>query len=103
MKKIALAVAGTVLTLASCGGGDGRPSVAEVEEAILSEDNVFNAFTEGADETVVSCMAEALHGSDLSDDALQAIVDGDEGFEGSSDDEQAIADIAEELVSCSMA
>lgn len=100
MRKIALVVAGIALTLVGCGGDGGRPSVDEVQSAISSEDNVFNALTTGADDEAITCMAEALHGSDLSDDALQAIVEGDEGFEGSSDDEKAIEKVTETLLGC---
>ena len=99
MKNVALALAAVALTLSACGGG-GRPSVADIEKAIASEDNVFNAFTTDVGDDAVACMAEALHDSDLSDDALQAIVDGDEGYEGSSDDEKAIEGVTADLVAC---
>ncbi len=36
----------------------------------------------GVDDETIDCIAKAFHDSDLSDDALQAIVDGDEDFDG---------------------
>jgi hypothetical protein len=103
MKNLALAVAGLALALSACGGDAERPSVDEIEKAMKQEDNVLNAFTIDAEDSVVTCMAEALHDSDVSNEALQAIVDNDEGYDGSSDDEKAIEDVTGDLLDCTVA
>ena len=46
----------------------------------------------GVNDDTIDCIAEAFHDSDLSDKALQAIVDGDEDFTGSKDDEDIASD-----------
>jgi hypothetical protein len=42
----------------------------------------------------------ALHDSDLSDDALQAIVDGDEDYDEKKDDTEALADASADFAKC---
>ena len=101
MKKI-VAMFTLLAVLTACGGGGGRPSADEVADALKDKDNpAGQAFTAGgATDEAIDCIAEALHESDLSDDVLQAIVDGDEDYEGSSEDEDAFAGLVDELGKC---
>jgi hypothetical protein len=91
MKKI-VALFTLLVVLTACGGG-GRPSTDDLAKALKDKDNAagkeFGA--SGFDDKTIDCIAKAFHDSDLSDDALQAIVDGDEDFKASKDDEK-IAD-----------
>ncbi|WP_244929038.1 hypothetical protein [Nocardioides sp. W7] len=105
-----IASAFLVLTLATaCGGGDeggdgksseskpessgNRPSVDELSAAFLSGENMLGP---GLKEDQADCVAEAFHDSDVSDEALQALVDKDEDFQGDEDDNQAMAAISQE-------
>ena len=76
--------------LTACGGG-GRPSEDDIAKALKDKDNPAGRGVRrdpaGRATTIIDCIAKALHDSDLSDDALQAIVDGDEDFKGSKGDD----------------
>lgn len=98
MKRLAAAAAVVVLTLSACGGGGGRPSVSEIEDAITDPDNPAAEVLSGLEDEQVTCVAEAFESSDLSDEALQALVEGDEDYEGSDEDEDALMSIATEDV-----
>lgn len=98
MKRLAAAAAVVVLTLSACGGGGGRPSVSEIEDAITDSDNPAGEAFSALEDDQITCVAEALEESDLSDEALQALVEGDEDYEGSDEDEQALQDIGTEDV-----
>ena len=101
MKKI-VALFTLLAVLTACGGGGGRPSEDEIADALKDKDNpAGQAFTAGgASDDIIDCIAKALHDSDLSDDALQAIVDGDEDYEGSGEDEDAITGMSDDLAKC---
>ncbi|GAA4686699.1 hypothetical protein [Nocardioides nanhaiensis] len=105
MKRLAAAVAVVALTLSACGGGGGRPSASEIESALNDTDNpVGEQVADTLTEEQISCVAEAFEASDLSDDALQSLVDGDESYEGSDEDEAALQDIlTEDLTECATA
>lgn len=92
------ATAALALLATGCGGdGGGRPSVDELSESIQSGDMIGSDI----DENVADCIAEAFHESDLSDDALQAIVDQDEDYEASEEDEKALESVStESLTDC---
>ena len=101
-QRILPAMAGSALVLAlvtGCGGdGGGRPSVEELSQSIQDSDL---AGGEDVDPKVADCVAEAFHESDLSDDALQAIVDQDEDYDASKEDEEAIETVtAGSLADC---
>lgn len=87
-----------LLTLSACGGDDGgRPSVDDISESLQDSDMMGGE----VDAKVADCVAEAFHDSDLSDEALQAIVDQDEDYEPSEDDEKAIESVqSEEMTEC---
>jgi hypothetical protein len=92
MKKL-VALFSLLVVLTACGGG-GRPSSDDIAKALKDKGNPAGAAfgSSGAADDAIDCIAEALHDSDLSDDALQAIVDGDKGFGGSKKDTEALAD-----------
>ena len=96
MKKI-VALFTLLAVLTACGGG-GRPSEDDIAGA-LKENSTFGDLSAASDEAI-DCMAKALHDSDLSDDALQAIVDGDEDYKGDKDDTEAAAAIADDFTKC---
>jgi len=98
MKKL-VALATLLVVLTACGGG-GRPSEDDIAKALKDKDNPVSAMATGANDDQIDCIAKALHESDLSDDALQAFVDGDEDFEGDKEDEDAIADMAADIGKC---
>ena len=94
MKQI-VALFTLLAVLTACGGsGGGRPSSDDIAKALKDQDNAAGeAFgASGVDEDTIDCIAEAFHDSDLSDEALQAIVDGDEDFTGSKDDQDIASD-----------
>lgn len=95
-----IASAFLVLTLATACGGDGRPSVDELSDALQSDDNVLGT---GLEKDQADCVAEAFHDSDVSDDTLRALVDGDEDYEGDESDRDAFNDISTESVAECMA
>jgi len=94
MKKI-VALFALLAVLTACGGDDGgRPSTEDIAKALKDKDNAAGkAFgSSAASDQVIDCIAKAFHDSDLSDDALQAIVDGDEDYEGDKDDQAVVDD-----------
>ncbi|WP_028652180.1 hypothetical protein [Nocardioides halotolerans] len=103
MKKI-VALFTLLAVLTACGGGDGRPSTDDIAKALKDKDNPAGAAfgTSGASDEILDCVAKALHDSDLSDDALNAIVDGDEKFDGDEDDTKAMSDpdFAADIAKC---
>ncbi len=92
MKKI-VAMFTLLAVLSACGGG-GRPSTDEIADALKDSDNPAGQELGGSEigDDVIECFAKALHDSDLSDEALQALVDGDEDFEGKGDDDKIAED-----------
>lgn len=101
-KKFAIALAATALLLAGCGGGGGRPSVDDISAALTSEDNPAGEQFASLPDDQVDCIAKVFHDSDLSDDALNALVDGDDEFDGSDGDEKAMTDMtsSDDFVAC---
>lgn len=101
MKKLVVAVAALAFTLSACGGGGGgRPSTDQIADSLKGEDSALGSVTTGASDAVIDCIAEELHDSDLSDEALQALVDNDDDYDGSDDDKKAVEDIQDDLVDC---
>lgn len=100
MKKTlsaAFVVAALALTSACGGGGDDRPSKSEVKTAITSDDSVFGT---SIPEASADCVADVLVDSDVSDKTLQAIVDSDENYKGSKDDEKALTSLTADFAKC---
>ena len=104
MKKLAALCLLLVLTAACGDDGDGRPSADDLAKALGDQDNaVATQFTEAfsdADDDTLDCIAKVLHDSDVSDDALQAIVDGDDDFKGSDKDSVALQDATTSMAKC---
>jgi hypothetical protein len=98
----ALAAAALVLTFATgCGGdsGGGRPSVDEIADGV--QDSMGDTLGDDLPDGAVDCIAKAFHDSDVSDEALQAIADGDKDYDPSDKDEKALQSIAsEDMVTC---
>jgi hypothetical protein len=99
MKRTLAAGVFLAAALSACGGG-GRPSTGEIEDALKSDDNAMGALTAGAGDEVIECVAKALHDSDLSDEALQAIVDNDTDAEAEDGDDEALLDIQDDIAAC---
>ncbi len=98
MKRL-VALSTLLIVLTACGGG-GRPSTDQIADALRDEDNPASAMSTGASDEAIDCIAEALHDSDLSDDALQALVDGDEDFDADSDDREAVEAVIDDIAKC---
>jgi hypothetical protein len=103
-QKLVVLSAVCAIALSACGGGGGgRPSTDEIADALKSNDEFSSIVGAGdnSDETV-DCVAKAFHDSDLSDDALNALVDGDDDFDGDDADKKAVEGMTEDLTACVM-
>jgi len=98
MKKI-VALFTLLAVLTACGGG-GRPSEDDIAKALKDKGNPIGATIPEAADDVIDCIAKALHDSDLSDDALQALVDGDADYGADNDDAEAMADLTDDITKC---
>ncbi len=98
MKKI-VALFTLMVVLTACGGG-GRPSEDDIAKALKDKGNPIGASLPDAADDIIDCIAKVLHESDLSDDALQAIVDGDSDYGAKSDDAKAMAEITTDMAKC---
>jgi len=101
MKKL-VALFTMLAVLTACGGGGGRPSEDDIANALKDKGNPIGASipSSAAADDAIDCIAKAFHDSDLSDDALQAIVDGDEDYATDKDDAEAIAGLSDEIIKC---
>lgn len=101
MKKI-VALFTLLAVLTACGGGGGRPSQDDIAKALKDKGNPAGAAfqTTAASDDMIDCIAKVLHDSDLSDDALQALVDGDSDYAGDKDDAEAISGLADDMIKC---
>ena len=106
MKKI-VAMFTLLAVLTACGGGGGgRPSEDDIAKALKDEDNAGRcrrSARPASMTTTIDCIAKAFHDSDLSDDALQAIVDGDEDFDGrarTTEDDRQDEDFQADFAKC---
>ena len=102
MKKL-LAIVTLMAALAACGGSE-RPTTDDVAKALKDKDNsvgqTFTSAFEGADDATLECIAKVLYDSDISNDALQAIVDGDADYKGSSKDADAVQEASTNMAKC---
>lgn len=102
MRELGAALAATVLLLASgCGGGDDRPSVDAISQALQDGTSAeeLRLSAELPDEAA-DCIAQALVDSKISDEALTSIVEGDDDYTLTSKDEAALAPLTAELSEC---
>lgn len=99
MKKTmsAMFIVATLALTSACGGGDDRPSKAEVKKSITSEDSVFGT---SIPEKSADCVAGALVDSKVSDKTLNAIVEGDEDYKGTDKDKKALNSLTTKLGEC---
>lgn len=98
MKKLMTAAAVSVIVLTSaCGAG--RPSVDDLSASILEQGE-----SAGITEKSADCIAEKVHESDISDDTLNKIVDGDIDVTGVAalpkDDAEAFEALTEDVTTC---
>ena len=98
-RKLGLAVAATVVLLAGCGGGGGRPSVDEISQ-VLQDGGDIGGEDFSFPEDQADCVAKAFHESDLSDDALNAMVEKDNDYEPSDTDTKALTGIQSDVMTC---
>lgn len=106
MSKSALAAVPVALMflLSACGGdggGGSRPSADEIAKSLTSDNSVFGTDQLGdlAGEGI-DCVAKALADSDLSNEALRAIVDQDKDFKGDDEDTEALKDASTAMMKC---
>lgn len=78
----------------------GRPSVAEISAALQDPENTTDSGVPAFDAESADCLAELFYESDLSDEGLRALVDGDEDYEDPDDEAAAQRIDEDELVAC---
>lgn len=103
MKKT-IALLAVLLAVTACGGGE-RPTTKDVASALKDQDNAVakqltSSFGDLLDDGIVDCIAKVLHESPVSDDTLQAIVDGDVDYKGSEKDSDALQDASDDIAHC---
>lgn len=95
----AAACAVTIVTLTSACGGDSadRPSADDISATLQGEDSLIGTAVpaEAAD-----CIGKVLEESDLSDESLQALIDGDEDYDGTDEQADALAQLADDVAEC---
>lgn len=105
LRKIAAAIAvpaALTFALTACGGeaGHGRPSADDLVKALTTGKAAKSVGLSDADPKVIKCIAQKFEDSKLSDDALRAIVNGDEDFKGKGGDKAALSDIESQMSDC---
>lgn len=94
------------LALSACGGSHdaaaGRPSVKELTESLTSGSlaQEMGLDKAGVPTSTMSCVAQKLEASKLSDGALRALLEADKDFNPSDDDQAALTDVASQIPSC---
>lgn len=97
-----IASAALVLVLATaCGGDDGRPSADEISSAMQDNAEEFLGSADIPDDAIDwDCFGQAYYDSDVSDETLRAMVDQDEDYDPSDDDQAALVDVASSSTDC---
>ena len=67
------------------------------QEAKTGNDAIIK---DSIDQKSADCMGRVLYKSDLSDEALRAVIEGKDDFDASKADEKAMAKVAPEFVNC---
>lgn len=97
----AFAVAALTLTSA-CGSGDGgdgdRPTTEEISTSLQGSGNALGGLP--VDEKSAECLADVLESSDLSDESLRALVEGDQDYEGSEKELDVLQDLIGDIAEC---
>lgn len=97
-KSLTAALIVAALSLSACGGGgDDRPSKAELKKSLTSKDSVFGT---AVPEKAADCVAGVLVDSDLSDKTLNAMVKGDKDYKGGKGEEKALLDLTTKFGKC---
>jgi hypothetical protein len=91
LKLVAAGMAALVLLTGCGGGGGGRPSVDDISSTLQDADNPLGV---SIDKKQADCVAQAFHDSDISDEALQAMVDQDEDYKPSDEDTKALTSMS---------
>jgi len=104
MKKL-VALCSLLFVVSACGGGGDRPTTADVTRALEDKDNAvaqqFTAeFGDLLDSDTIACIAKVLHDSDVSDDTLEAIVEGDADYKGTDKEADALKDASTGMAEC---
>ena len=97
--KIVAALA-VLMLLAGCGLLGDRPSEDEIADALRDPTKEVSIAGITRDDEVIHCIAQVLHDSDVSDEALRAVVDDDPSVTLTEDDVQALADAFDEMAAC---
>ncbi|GGF33362.1 hypothetical protein GCM10011519_03510 [Marmoricola endophyticus] len=87
-----------VLVTAACGGG--RPSGDEISDTLQKGVSTSGGSDVKLTEQQADCAAKVFLASDLSDEALRAVADGERGYKLSTTDEDAEAKIQPQLADC---
>jgi len=95
MKRItgAVLIAALLSFTAACGGGGDRPSQAEVSKSLTADDSVLGSIPEKQ----ADCLAKLLVESDLSDKALNAMVEQDNDYKASKNDTETLTEVGTKL------
>jgi hypothetical protein len=102
MRRFGALLAMSVLLVATGCGGSGRPSVNEVSKALQKggKDSILGAASSKIGDKAANCVAQTLVDSKLSDEALQAIVDGEKNFKPTKADTTAASAVSAKMVKC---
>lgn len=105
MHKFGAALAaGALLLVSACGSDDdngGRPSADDISQALQEGTSGADlGLSEDLSEEAADCIADVLVDSDVSDKALQSIIDGDKSYKLSKKDEAALTPTVPELTQC---
>lgn len=93
-----LAVAALTLTSACGGGGGDRPTTEEISSSLQGSDSLLGGIP--VDDEAATCLADVLESSDLSDESLRALVEGDQDYEGSEDELDVLQDLVGDIAEC---
>ncbi|MFT4188418.1 MAG: hypothetical protein QM621_07525 [Aeromicrobium sp.] len=89
------AVTAMIALTSACGGG--RPTADELSAAIQEDDHpVGSVIGDALTEDLADCMAKVYVDSDLSDDTLNAMLEGDEDYKGSDEEKEKLTEVSQE-------
>lgn len=98
MLATVFAVAALTLTSACGGGGGDRPSADEIATSLQGSDSLLGGIP--VDDEAATCLAEVLEASDLSDESLTALVEGDEDYEGDDGEVDVLQGLVTDIAEC---
>jgi hypothetical protein len=92
---------GLLLVTSACSGTS-RPSQSDVSQALQkgADNSVLGSRASTVSKKAADCIAKVLVGSNISDRALQAIVDGTKNYRPTKQDEAAAVGISSKIVKC---